>query len=79
MISFGGRCSDAQVATASSAESHSWSEVGHGILELQNKSFWKIQFLSFQLLAEGFTLMTHQVAKLYFISFYVIAIILVVK
>lgn len=42
-------------------------------------SFWKVWFLSFLLLAGGFSLVTHQAAKLYFIGFHIAVVILVVK
>lgn len=40
---------------------------------------WKVGFLSFALIANGFALVTHQAAKLYFIVFHVVVVILIVK
>lgn len=41
--------------------------------------FSKVWFLSLPLLAGGFALVTHQAAKLYFILFHIVVVILIVK
>lgn len=42
-------------------------------------SFSKVWFLNFLLLPDGFALVTHQAAKLYFILFHIVVVILIVK